>query len=32
VPDDLDPDLRRQARAWRVVADAEGTRVEEGGA
>ncbi|MGD0020144.1 MAG: DNA replication/repair protein RecF [Candidatus Limnocylindrales bacterium] len=31
-PEDLDPDLRRQARAWRVVADAEGTRVEEAGA
>ena len=32
VPDDLDPDLRRRACAWRVVADVEGTRVEEGGA
>ena len=32
VPEDLDPDLRRRARAWRVVADADGTRVEEGGA
>jgi DNA replication and repair protein RecF len=30
VPDDLDPDLRRRAHAWRVVADAEGARVEEG--
>ena len=28
-PEDLDPDLRRLARAWRVVADVEGTRVEE---
>ncbi len=32
VPEDLDPDLRRQARAWRVVADLEGTRIEESGA
>ena len=31
VPEDLDPDLRRQARAWRVVADEDGARVEEGG-
>jgi DNA replication and repair protein RecF len=31
VPEDLDPDLRRRARAWRVVADVEGTRVVEGG-
>jgi DNA replication and repair protein RecF len=29
VPEDLDPDLRRRARGWRVFADAEGTRVEE---
>ena len=29
VPEDLDPDLRRQAHAWRVVSEAEGTRVEE---
>ena len=31
VPDDLDPDLRRRARAWHVIADEAGTRVEEGG-
>jgi DNA replication and repair protein RecF len=30
VPEDLDPELRRRAHAWRVVADVEGTRVEEG--
>ena len=30
APDDLDPDLRRRAHAWRVVAGVEGTRVEEG--
>jgi DNA replication and repair protein RecF len=32
VPEDLDPELRRRAHAWRVVADVEGARVEEGGA
>jgi DNA replication and repair protein RecF len=31
VPDDLDQDLRRRARAWRVVADEAGARVEESG-
>ena len=30
VPEDLDPGLRRRARGWRVVADRDGTRVEEG--
>lgn len=30
VPEDLDPDLRRRAHAWRVIADVEGTRIEEG--
>jgi DNA replication and repair protein RecF len=29
VPEDLDPDLRRRARAWRVTAEEDGTRVEE---
>jgi DNA replication and repair protein RecF len=29
VPEDLDPDLRRRARAWRVVAAEDGNRVEE---
>jgi DNA replication and repair protein RecF len=32
VPEDLDPDLRRRARAWRVVAGEAGARVEEAGA
>jgi DNA replication and repair protein RecF len=31
VPEDLDPDLRRRARAWRVVAEESGNRVEESG-
>ena len=30
VPEDLDPDLRRRAHAWRVIADVEGARIEEG--
>ena len=30
APEDLDPDLRRRAHAWHVVAGVEGTRVEEG--
>ncbi len=30
VPEDLDPDLRRRAHAWHVVADVEGARIEEG--
>ena len=30
VPEDLDPDLRRRAHAWHVIADEAGTRVEEG--
>jgi DNA replication and repair protein RecF len=30
VPEDLDPDLRRHARAWRVVPGEEGARLEEG--
>jgi DNA replication and repair protein RecF len=30
VPEDLDPDLRRRAHAWRVVADEDGSRLEEG--
>ena len=29
VPEDLDPELRRRAHGWRVVADVEGARVEE---
>jgi len=32
VPEDLDPDLRRRAHAWHVVAGVEGTCVEEGDA
>jgi DNA replication and repair protein RecF len=30
VPEDLDPDLRRRAHAWRVVAGDDGARLEEG--
>jgi DNA replication and repair protein RecF len=30
APEDIDPELRRQARAWHVVAGADGARVEEG--
>jgi len=30
APEDLDPDLRRRARGWRVVADAAGARLEGG--
>ncbi len=30
APDDLDPDLRRRARGWRVVPDEGGSRVEAG--
>ena len=30
APEDLDPDLRRRAHAWHVVAGVEGTHVEEG--
>ncbi len=29
APDDLDPDLRRRARSWRVVPGEDGSRVEE---
>jgi DNA replication and repair protein RecF len=32
MPADLDPDLRRRAHAWHVLAGVEGTRVEEGDA
>jgi DNA replication and repair protein RecF len=30
APDDIDPELRRQARAWHVVPGDDGARVEEG--
>jgi len=30
APDDIDPELRRRARAWHVVPGDEGARVEEG--
>jgi len=30
VPDDLDPELRRQAHSWRVLPEESGARVEEG--
>ncbi len=30
APDDIDPELRRRARAWQVLPGNDGARVEEG--